>query len=90
MMKTTENTASSVFGFYGPDPMPKPSKKLDHAQLVAVCDINEGAVLNLRQRTWQPIVQQMICWQIRTINTVIIAVPNQLHLEMVHQGSESA
>lgn len=61
--------------------------KLDYAQLIAVCDVNEA------QFDYAPpgVATYVSADQLladSTIDTVIIAVPNQLHLEMVTKSAQ--
>lgn len=75
------------FGFMG-QTHAETIKKLDHAQLIAVCDINEAqfefAPANVATyRSADDLLADP------TIDTIIIAVPNQLHLEMVVKAARA-
>lgn len=75
------------FGFMG-QTHGETLKKLDYANLIAVCDTNEA--------TFEFAPENVATYQSAddlladpTINTVIIAVPNQLHLEMVVKAAKA-
>lgn len=75
------------FGFMG-QTHANTIKKLDYAELVAVCDINEETFQSAEEgvKTYTHVKELL---NNKEINTVIIAVPNQLHLEMVKMAAEA-
>ena len=62
--------------------------KLDYAELIAVCDTNEAVFKEAAPgiKTYSDVEALL---QEDDINTVIIAVPNQIHLEMVKKAAAS-
>lgn len=75
------------FGFMG-QTHAETLKQLDYAQLVAVCDTNE-AQFEFAPENVATYVSADDLLADPTIDTVIIAVPNLLHLEMVVKAAEA-
>lgn len=75
------------FGFMG-QTHGETLKKLDYANLVAVCDTNE-ATFEFASENVATYTSADDLLADPTINTVIIAVPNQLHLEMVVKAAKA-
>lgn len=71
------------FGFMG-QTHAETIEKLDYAQLIGVCDINPDQ-LNQASSEIKKWIKAEELLQDSTIDTVIISVPNQLHLEMVEK-----
>lgn len=62
--------------------------KLENAELVAVCDINEAQLADAKERGVSTYSSAEELLSIKEINTVIIAVPNHLHWEMVEKAAK--
>lgn len=61
-------------------------KKLDYAQLIAVCDINKDQLKEVPADVKTCLKADQLLSE-EAIDTVIIAVPNHLHLEMVKKAA---
>ena len=61
-------------------------KKLDYATLIAVCDINKDQLKEVNEGVKTFLKADQLLAE-KDIDTVIIAVPNHLHLEMVKKAS---
>lgn len=75
------------FGFMG-QTHAETIKKMDYAELLAVCDINK----NQLEHAQEGVETYLMADQLLTneeIDTVIIAVPNHLHLEMVRKAAQA-
>ena len=64
----------------------KPSKKLDYATLIAVCDINKDQLKEVNEGVKTFLKADQLLAE-KDIDTVIIAVPNHPHLEMVKKAA---
>ena len=61
-------------------------KKLDYATLIAVCDINKDQLKEVNEGVKTFLKADQLLAE-KDIDTVIIAVPNHLHLEMVKKAA---
>lgn len=61
-------------------------KKLDYAALLAVCDINKDQLKDVSEDV-KTFLRADELLAVKEIDTVIIAVPNHLHLEMVKKAA---
>lgn len=73
------------FGFMG-QTHAETIKKLDFAEMVAVCDINKDQLSHAAEGVETHLMADQLL-ENDAINTVIIAVPNHLHLEMVKKAA---
>jgi scyllo-inositol 2-dehydrogenase (NADP+) len=75
------------FGFMG-QTHAETISKLEYAELIAVCDTNESQFESVSKEI-KTFKQAEDLLSEESINTVIIAVPNQLHLEMVLKAAKA-
>ena len=76
------------FGFMGQTHANMVTNDLDYAEVVAVCDINKLQLENADASYKTYLTADELLTE-ETIDTVIIAVPNHLHLEMVKKVAAS-
>ena len=74
------------FGFMGQTHAKMITEDLDYAEVVAVCDINQVQLENA-DISYKTYLTADDLLKEETIDTVIIAVPNHLHLEMVKKAA---